>query len=71
MLSKPTWLRGYTDCCAAFLSCIVAIVTARCICNVVKGSESIQENIARQDVRVIRCSGVVDVGEGVCVPSTK
>lgn len=31
MLSKPTWLRGYTDCCAAFLSCIVAIVTARCI----------------------------------------
>jgi hypothetical protein len=37
MLSKPTWLRGYTDCCAAFLSCIVAIATASYICKVVSG----------------------------------
>jgi hypothetical protein len=27
MLSKPTWLRGYTECSRVFLSAVVAIAT--------------------------------------------
>jgi len=43
ILSKPTWLRGYTDCCGAFLSWIVVIIA--------------EESVSRKDPSMSNCDG--------------